>query len=103
MKKDDYQRLDDLQKAQLDNNLAKAQRDLEECVWRSYKYLMLLGKDNTLHTINLGLVHSSAAKTLLDFILFRLRQDGEIVDTIGVSFLLRDWSAAFKEWNTWSV
>jgi hypothetical protein len=103
IKDDDYQRLDEQQQRQLDEHLARSQRDLRECVWRSYKFLMLLGKDNEIHTINLGLVHSSAAKTLLDLILLRLRQDGEVVENIGVNFLLRHWPPAFKEWSTKSV
>jgi Protein of unknown function (DUF499) len=103
IKDDDYQRLDDQQQRQLEEHLARSQRDLQESVWRSYKFLLLLGKDNAIHTINLGLVHSSAAKTLLDFILLRLRQDGEVVENIGVNFLLRHWPPAFTEWSTKSV
>ena len=53
--------LDDAQKRQLAENLKKAQRDLKESVWRTYKNLMLLGKDNQMRLVDLGLVHSSAA------------------------------------------
>ena len=103
IKDDDYHRFDDQQQRQLEEHLARSHRDLRECVWRSYKFLMLLDKDNTIHTINLGLVHSSAAKTLLEFILSRLRQDGEIEENISINFLLRHWPPAFKEWSTKSV
>jgi hypothetical protein len=54
--------IDDTQRVQLAENLKKAQRDLKESVWRTYKNIMLLGKDNQIHTIDMGLVHSSAAE-----------------------------------------
>ena len=103
IKDDDFQRLDGQQQRQIEEHLTRSQRDLLECVWRSYKFLMLLDKNNEIHTINLGLVHSSQAKTLLDLILLRLRQDGEVVESIGINFLLRNWPPAFKEWSTKSV
>ena len=45
---EDQLRLDDSQKRQLAESVKKAQRDLREAVWRTYKHLMLLGKDNAL-------------------------------------------------------
>jgi len=103
---DEYQqgqlRLDEVQARQLRENLAKAKRDLKESVWRSYNNLLLLGKDNQLRTINLGLVHSSIADSLVSLVLNRLRQDGEIEDSISPNFLVRNWPA-FAEWSTKSV
>ncbi len=99
----DSLRLDDTQARQLAESLKKAGRDLKECVWRTYKYLVLLGKDNSLRTIDLGLVHSSAADSLVQFILSRLRQGGDVEDGISPNFLVRNWPPAFKEWSTKSV
>lgn len=96
-------RLDEAQGRQLAENLKKSQRDLRECVWRSYKYLVLLGKDNALRTVDLGLVHSSSADTLVTYILNRLRQDGDVEEAISPNFLVRNWPPAFKEWSTKSV
>ena len=62
-------RLDEGQKKQLDENLKKAQRDLKESVWRTYKNIVLLGKDNNLREVDLGLVHSSAADSIVTLIL----------------------------------
>ena len=58
-------RLDDSQKRQLSENLSKAQRDLRECVWRTYKHLVLLGRTTRCPGRISGLVHSSAANDLL--------------------------------------
>ena len=100
---EDESRLDDVQKRQLAENVKIAARDLKEAVWRAYKTIVMLGKDNTLKTVDLGLVHSSAADTLTALILNRLRQDGDLIDSISPNFILRNWPPAFKEWSTQSV
>lgn len=100
---EDELRLDDAQKRQLAENVKKAQRDIKETVWRTYKNLMLLGKDNSWKTVDLGLVHSSAAPSMVDLILNRLRSDGDIEDAVSPSFLDRNWPPAFKEWSTKAV
>jgi len=97
---EDYEKLDEGQKKQLADNLKKAERDLKESVWRTYKNLVLLGKDNSMRAVDLGLVHSSAADNLVTFILNRLRQDGDLEDGISPNFLLRNWPPAFVEWST---
>ena len=96
--------LDDAQKKQLDENLKKARRDLKESVWRTYKNLVLLGKDNQLRSVDLGLVHSSAADTILTFIIDRLYKDDDVEkDSVSPNFLVRNWPPAFKEWSTKAV
>jgi hypothetical protein len=99
----DELRLDEAQKKQLTVNVDKAQRDVKESVWRTYKNLMLLGKDNTWKTVDLGLVHSSAAKSIVELVLNRLRQEGDIEDAVSPNFLARNWPPAFKEWSTKAV
>jgi len=97
--------LDESHKRQLAENLKKTQRDLKESVWRSYKNLYLLAKDNTMRKIDLGLVHSSAADNIVTFYLNRLKQDGDVSDTISPNFLTRNWPPVFsgKEWPTKAV
>src|SRR6266576_6196292 len=65
---------------------------------------MLLGKDNPVKRVDLGLVHSSAVADLVSLIVTRLSSDGDL-ETKGISpaFLIRNWSPAFKEWATKSV
>ena len=100
---DDDLKLDESQLHQLGESLKKARRDLKETIWRTYKNLMLLGKDNALKSVDLGLIHSSAATDLLSLILSRLRSDGDLEHGISPSFLVRNWPPAFKEWSTKSV
>jgi hypothetical protein len=51
--------VDDTQRHQLAESIKKSQRDLRENVWRSYKNILLLGKDNQVRVADLGLVHSA--------------------------------------------
>jgi hypothetical protein len=97
-------RLDDGQARQLSESLKRAQRDIKETVWRTYKNVMLLGKDGEWKTVDLGLVHSSAAPSIGQLIIERLGQAGDIEDKgVSPNFLVRNWPPAFKEWNTRSV
>ncbi len=95
--------LDETQIRQLDENVKKARRDLKETIWRTYKVIMLLGKDNTLKKVDLGLVHSSAAPDLATLILNHLRQTDDIVSGVSPGFLAKHWPPAFTEWATKSV
>jgi hypothetical protein len=103
IEQDEHAEFDETQTRQITDARKRAERDLREAVWRSYRYLLLLDKENNLREIDLGLVHSSAAHTLAELILRELRQAGEVVDTIGVNYLLRNWPAAFPEWSTKAV
>jgi len=100
---EDDLRLDEGQKGQLAQNIKKAERDLKESIWRTYKSLVLLGKDNQLRVVDLGLITSSQAGTLLTVILTRLRQDGEVEPDVSPNFLIRNWPPAFTEWSTKAV
>ena len=101
--RDEETNLDETQKKQLSENLKKAQRDLIETVWRAYKYVALLGKDNQIRVVDLGLVTSSSARSIVDLIMNRLRLDGDVEDAVSPRFLVRNWSGAFQEWSTKAV
>lgn len=94
--------IEDSQKRQLDEYVRRAKRDVKEAVWRSYKFLLLLGKDNEMRKVDLGLVNSSQAATLVEVVLKRLREDGDIEKSISPNFLVRKWPG-FAEWTTKAV
>lgn len=96
-------RIDESQHRQLDENLKRAKRDLQESVWRAYKSVFLLDEKNALRKIDLGLVHSSAADTLVALILVRLQQEDLVVDGVSPNFLVRNWPPALPEWSTKAV
>ena len=92
--------LDDIQERQLDTNLKKSKSDLKESVWRSYKNIVLLGKDNAMNKKDLGLPTSSSAESLTKFILMNLKQTNDIEKNVSPRFLVRNWPPAFTAWNT---
>jgi len=94
--------LDDTQKRQIDNSTASARRDLREAVWRAYHHIALLDTNNTLQVRDLGLVHSSSASSLTQFIVNQLKLSDDIQDTLSPRFLLRNWPA-MPEWSIKSV
>ena len=93
-------RINESQNRQLQENLKRAKRDLQEAVWRSYKNIYLLDEENALRRIDLGLVHSSAADSLVGLILGRLKQEDLVVDGVSPHFLVRNWPPALPEWST---
>jgi hypothetical protein len=95
--------LDEGQRRQLAEHLKRARRDLTESVWRSYNKVMLLGKDSTMKTVDLGLVTSSAAESPTKLILSTLRQNDEIVKAVSPRFLMKNWPPAKPEWRTKDV
>ncbi len=96
-------RIDESQRRQLQENLKRTKRDLQEAVWRSYKNVFLLDEMHALRKIDLGLVHSSAANSLVALILGRLQQEDIVVDGVSPNFLVRNWPPALPEWSTKAV
>lgn len=96
-------RIDESQHRQLEENLKRARRDLQESVWRTYKNVFLLDEKNALRKVDLGLVHSSAADTLVALVLGRLQQEDLVVDGVSPNFLVRNWPPALPEWSTKAV
>ncbi|ABS28163.1 ATP-binding protein [Anaeromyxobacter sp. Fw109-5] len=96
-------KLDEAKQRQLAENAKRAERDLRESVWRAYKNVFLLAEDNSLRKIDLGLVHSSAANSLVELILSRLKQEDIVVEGVSPNFLTRYWPPALPEWSTKSV
>ncbi|MCI0512723.1 ATP-binding protein, partial [candidate division KSB1 bacterium] len=96
-------RLTDDQRRMVKQSMERAKKDLTETVWKSYKNLFLLDRSNQLRHIDLGLVHSSQARTLTDFYTQHLQSIGEITDEINPNYLVRNWPPAFIEWSTKNV
>lgn len=97
-------KLDDSQRRQIHESIQKAKRDLRESIWRSYKNVLLLAKDNTIAIKDLGLVHSSSSEgTPISNAINRLLTDGDIEKGVGYQFLARNWPPAITEWSTKQV
>jgi hypothetical protein len=90
---------DEAQLMQLKENINRAKRDLKEAVWRAFKHVVHLGKDNELKVTDLGLVTSSAGSPV-DLAVGRLQQDGDIEKGVSPNFIARNWPPALPEWST---
>jgi hypothetical protein len=95
--------VDDAQLKLLARNLANAKRDLDEVIFRAYRHLYLLGKDNKLQHIDLGQITSSSAHSLVELILRELGRVDVITEGVGPSKLLKYWPPALTEWSTQAV
>ena len=98
-------RIDEGQLKLLQRNLKNAQRDLDEAIFRAYKHLYFLGKDNKLRHEPLGNITSSAAGCLVEVYLQRLGSGGldEIVESVPARKLPNFWPASQAEWSTKAV
>lgn len=95
--------LDTEQRKQVDESIKKAQRDLRDSVWRAYRYVMLLDKDNRLVQLDLGRVSPSASPNIVRLVLDQLRQEAYLENQVSPRFLLRHWPPAHEEWPTRDV
>jgi hypothetical protein len=96
-------KLDEEQRKQVKVSMDRAKKDLVENIWKAYKNLVLLNKNNQLQTKDLGLIHSSQARTISELYLSRLESEGEITNEINPMFLVRNWPPAFTAWSTKNV
>jgi hypothetical protein len=94
---------DEEQRKTIKQNMDRAKRDLTEQVWKSYKTLVFLDKNNALNKKDLGLIHSSQAQSLSQLYINRLVTEGEVTDEINPNYLVRNWPPAFKEWSIKNV
>lgn len=103
---DTKKRIDDGQLKMLERNLKEAQRQLDEAIFRSYRHLYFLSKDNTLTHINLGNITSSSAGSLVEVYLTRLGvEEGKDIlsTTVPARKLPSFWPASKVEWSTKAV
>lgn len=96
-------KLDEEQRKQVKVSMDRAKKDLVENIWKAYKNVVLLNKNNQLQTKDLGLIHSSQARTISELYLSRLESEGEITNEINPMFLVRNWPPAFTAWSTKNV
>ncbi len=97
-------RLEPAQVRELKEKKRRSEQKLGELVWHAYHRVLLLGKDNELQEVDLGRLHPSMGKSLVDIIMMRLKQEGILEETISPDFLVRHWPPAHQEgWNTRAV
>ena len=96
-------RLDESQKRTLKGNLERAKRDLKESIFRSYRHVYLLEKDNKLRHEDLGQITSSQDSSITGLIVSSLLSSDIITTYVGPTKLAQYWPAAINEWSTQAV
>ncbi|MBP3959520.1 ATP-binding protein [Gemmata sp. G18] len=97
---DTKKRLDDAQRKLLQRNLDNARRAADETLFRAYRHVFLLGKDNALRGLDLGQITSSSAGSITELILWELEKNDEITATVGPARLVKFWPSSLTEWPT---
>ncbi|MDI6874597.1 MAG: DUF499 domain-containing protein [Actinomycetota bacterium] len=96
-------KLEPSQVQELRDKKRRAERSLKELVWRVYRRILLLAEDGGIREVDLGLLHSSAAESLVGLIVARLKQEGLLEESVSPDFLVRNWPPALTEWTTKAV
>jgi len=94
---------EDPQLRELKDKKQQTERNLKNGVWRTYRRVLLLGEENDLREVDLGLLHPSAAESLTGLMISRLKQEGLVEETVSPDFLVRHWPPALEEWSTKAV
>ncbi|HEV3383164.1 MAG TPA: DUF499 domain-containing protein, partial [Gemmata sp.] len=100
---DTKKRIDSAQVKLLERNLANARRDLDEAIFRTYRHVYLLGRDNKLRAIDLGQITSSSAGSLVELIIRELERNDEITQGVSPAKLVKAWPPSLTEWSTKAV
>jgi hypothetical protein len=100
---DTARQLEEAQRRSLSQSLGRAKADLKESIWRAYRHVFLLGKDNSVKSLDLGQITSSMAPSLCDLVINTLVKDDEITTAVGPNKLIRLWPPALTEWSTKAV
>ena len=95
---DTKSRLDAAQQRMLAQKVGRARSDLREAIFRAYRHLYLLGKDNAIRHIDLGAITSSMGQ-IIEVYVNQLLRDDEITEGVGPNQLAKYWPAAV-EWST---
>ena len=98
------QRIEGPQKDVLTRNLRNAKGDLRDALWRSYRHLYYLQKDNTVEHVDMPETNSSAAENIVALILGELyTRDILAKDGVGPTKIVKYWPPALVEWSTKGV
>ncbi len=96
----DAEALGPVQWRRMTEDIRKAESAAEELVWRAYRVVLLLGADNEMRSIDLGITHSSASDSFTEHLLRALRSADEVLPVVAPTYVARHWTDGMPEWNT---
>jgi hypothetical protein len=82
-----------------------AEDGLVEEVWASYRFVVISDSSQLdgLYVIDLGSGHASSGETLGGRIVAALKSESRLNESVGASYLERNWPEAFRESGTWPM
>lgn len=82
-----------------------AEDGLIEEVWASYRFVVIAdsSQPDGLYVIDLGSGHASSGETLGGRIIAALKSESRLNESVGASYLERNWPEAFRESGAWPM
>ena len=95
----------DINRNEIRTKIREAKHNAREEVWASYRFLALLNTqaEDGLQVIDLGIGHAGNGNTLCGRIIATLRSEGLLSETVGASYISRNWPPAFRDNGTWPL
>ena len=92
-------------RSEVSAKVREAEQNAREEVLASYRFLALLDTqaDAGLRVIDLGIGHAGNGSTLCGRIVAALQSEGLVSNTIGASYLNRNWPPAFQDSGAWPL
>ncbi|MGB8647233.1 MAG: DUF499 domain-containing protein [Anaerolineae bacterium] len=93
------------EKNDVQNQARDAEREAEEEVWASYRFIVLSdhAQADGLQAIDLGAGHSGHGETLCGRVIAALKSNALLNESPGAGYLERRWPPAFKETGAWPL
>jgi len=97
--------VDPADRADVAAKLKDAQEAARDEVWASYRFVVIADaqEPDGLRAIDLGAGHASSREPLCGRILAALKSDGRLSESVGASYLDRNWPPALKDSGAWPL
>jgi Protein of unknown function (DUF499) len=93
------------EKNEVQGEVKDAEREAEDEVWASYRFVVLADNQEAdgLRTIDLGAGHASQGETLCGRVIAALKSNALLNESPGAGYLERRWPPAFKDSGAWPL
>jgi hypothetical protein len=97
--------IEPLERAEASARARDAEEAAREEVWASYRFVVVMDsrESDGLKVIDIGAGHASSGETLCGRVLATLKSDGLLSESVGASYIDRNWPPALKESGAWPL
>ncbi|MBC7221132.1 ATP-binding protein [Candidatus Bipolaricaulota bacterium] len=97
--------LERAERAEVQVKVKLAEEAARDEVWAGYRYVVIADAREAggLKTLDLGAGHASGAESLSGRVLAALRSEGRLSESVGASYIERNWPPALKESGEWPL